>query len=173
MSDDPISDEQRQAWAQLASDLARLLSEGRTQSEITQMLVEQGWAYDTARDFVSKAHQQWQEWASTPEGQAAQAESRGIDLSERFPDLRPIRSVPSLFTVNGIGLTIYGARDRDAETDSYVKTHCFCFVFLPVFSLGAYRVIAAPGADGTSWDASDCRGWRSRGTCWSCWRSWA
>jgi len=145
MSDDPMSDEQQQAWAQLASELAQLLSEGRTQSEITQMLVEQGWAYDTARDFVSKIHQQWQQWASTPEGQAAQAEPRGIDLAERFPNLRPMRGAPSMFTVNGIGLTIYGARDRDAETGSYIKTHCLCFVFLPVFAIGAYRVIAAPG----------------------------
>ena len=32
--------------------------------------------------------------------------------------------------INGIGLTIYDARDRDVETDSDVKTHCFSFVFL-------------------------------------------
>ncbi len=144
MSDAPMSDEQQQAWAQLAADLAELFSAGRSPSEVTNMLVEQGWPFDTARDFVSDIHQQWQEWANTPEGQAALAEPRGIDLSERFPELRPVSRVPGLFTFNGIGLAIYGARDHDAETNSYVKTHCICFVFLPIFALGAYRVIRAP-----------------------------
>ncbi len=144
MSDDPMSDEQQQAWAQVAADLAQLFSAGRSPSEVTKMLVEQGWPYDTARDFVSDVHQQWQQWANTPEGQAALAEPRGIDFSERFPDLRPVSRVPGLFTFNGIGLAIYGARDHDAQTDSYVKTHCICFVFLPIFALGAYRVIQAP-----------------------------
>ncbi len=66
------------------------------------------------------------------------------DLSSRFPNLRPIRSAPSLSTVNGIGCTVYGSRDHDPETGTYVKTHWFTFFFIPVFALGAYRVANAP-----------------------------
>lgn len=66
-----------------------------------------------------------------------------VDLKERFPEMRPLRTVPSLFTLNGCGCCIYGARDHDEETGTYVKTHCFCLLFIPVISLGAYRVANA------------------------------
>jgi len=63
-----------------------------------------------------------------------------IDLKERFPDMRPIRSAPGLFTLNGVGLTMAGARDHDQDTGTYVKTHALCVLFIPVIALGAYRV---------------------------------
>ena len=66
------------------------------------------------------------------------------ELEQRFPKLRPIRSAPPLSTVNGIGCMLIGARDHDPETATYVKTHCFCVVFIPLLSLGAYRVADAP-----------------------------
>jgi hypothetical protein len=66
------------------------------------------------------------------------------DLSSRFPQMRPIRSAPSLSTINGIGCTVYGRREVDPETGTYVKTHCFTVAFVPVFALGAYRVANAP-----------------------------
>ncbi len=66
------------------------------------------------------------------------------DLSSRFPQMQPIRSAPSLSTVNGIGCVVYGRRDVDPETGTYVKTHCFTVLFVPVFTLGAYRVADAP-----------------------------
>src|SRR5205814_864617 len=62
------------------------------------------------------------------------------DLSSRFPQLQPIRSAPSLSSVSGIGCMVYGRRDPDAETGTYVKTHWFTFLFVPLFALGAYRV---------------------------------
>lgn len=68
-----------------------------------------------------------------------------IDLQERFPNLRPIESAPSLGTINGVGTMMYGARDHDRETGTYVKTHCFTFLFVPILTLGAYRVADAPG----------------------------
>ncbi len=85
------------------------------------------------------------EWESSA---AENSEEKVIDLSERFPDLRPINSTPSLYTVNGIGLGVVGARDHDQETSSYIKTHCFVFIFIPLLALRAYRVIKAPADQG-------------------------
>jgi tetratricopeptide (TPR) repeat protein len=66
-----------------------------------------------------------------------------FDLSQRFPNLRPIRKTPSLQTVNGIGCALYGRRDEDPETGTYVATHYFTVLFVPLCALGAYRVIQA------------------------------
>ncbi|HXJ74566.1 MAG TPA: hypothetical protein VNM37_17065, partial [Candidatus Dormibacteraeota bacterium] len=60
---------------------------------------------------------------------------------ERFPGIRPVKRAPALTTVNGIGLGMYGHRAEDPETGAYIKTHCFCFFFIPLFSFGAYRVV--------------------------------
>lgn len=54
--------------------------------------------------------------------------------------LKPISSAPSLRTVNGIGVTLYGETDRDAATDSYLTTYYFVFFFIPIFPLTRYRV---------------------------------
>ncbi|MGE3803314.1 MAG: hypothetical protein AB7K24_01430 [Gemmataceae bacterium] len=62
------------------------------------------------------------------------------DLSERFPNLTPISSAPTLQTMNGIGTTIYGGRDYDHETGTYVTTQFFTFLFVPIFGLASYRV---------------------------------
>jgi tetratricopeptide (TPR) repeat protein len=66
-----------------------------------------------------------------------------FNLEEKFPNLRPIKSPPSLQLINGIGTAVYGRRDYDDETGTYVKTHWFCLVFLPMLALGAYRVADA------------------------------
>ena len=66
------------------------------------------------------------------------------ELAQRFPNMRPVSSAPPLTTVNGIGCMLIGSRDHDEETRTYVKTHCFCVLFVPLFSLGAYRVANAP-----------------------------
>jgi hypothetical protein len=66
-----------------------------------------------------------------------------FDWSERFPDMRPVRSAPALVRVNGIGCGVYGSRDHDAETGTYVTTYCFSFLFIPIFALTAYRVARA------------------------------
>ncbi len=66
------------------------------------------------------------------------------DLENRFPDMRPVRKPPALSTVNGIGCCVYGGRDFDAESGTYVKTHAFCILFIPIVFLGAYRVADAP-----------------------------
>jgi hypothetical protein len=65
------------------------------------------------------------------------------NLRQKFPNLRPLKGPPSLMTMNGIGAGMYGKRDYDAETQTYVKTRCFCLIFVPLFALGAYRVADA------------------------------
>ena len=62
-------------------------------------------------------------------------------LAEKFPEMRPISAAPSLSTVNGIGMTLVGRRDYDDETRTYVKTHCFSILFIPILAAGAYRVL--------------------------------
>src|SRR5262249_24212199 len=63
---------------------------------------------------------------------------------QKFPDMRPVTRAPGLFTLNGIGTMVYGRRDHDAETDTYVATLCFCVLFIPVLALRAYRVAGGP-----------------------------
>jgi tetratricopeptide (TPR) repeat protein len=66
-------------------------------------------------------------------------------LRQRFPRMQPVKKAPSLHTINGIGVGVYGKRDFDAETGTYVKTRCLCLVFVPVLALDAWRVADAPG----------------------------
>ena len=61
-------------------------------------------------------------------------------LSRRSLFLRPLGSVPSMHTVNGIGTTIYGRVEADEEAGTYVATHWFVFLFVPVLPLGQYLV---------------------------------
>jgi hypothetical protein len=51
-----------------------------------------------------------------------------VDPSAKFPDLRPIRSDPPQYHLFGCGLYLYGDRDFDVETQSFVRTHCFCLL---------------------------------------------
>jgi hypothetical protein len=67
-----------------------------------------------------------------------------INLNERFPKMRPVKRTPTLVTINGFGASVYGRRDEDPETGAYVKTHCFCALFIPLIALGAYRVVDGP-----------------------------
>src|SRR5262249_24378604 len=66
--------------------------------------------------------------------------------SARFPDVRPITSDPQLFHLWGFGLYLYGERDFDPPTESFVRTVCFCLLYIPIFAWRAYRV--APTDDG-------------------------
>ena len=65
------------------------------------------------------------------------------NLNDRFPEMKPINSPPTLSTINGIGTTVYGQRDYDDMTQSYVVTHWIVVLFIPIFAIGAYRVITA------------------------------
>lgn len=67
------------------------------------------------------------------------------ELEQKFAAMRPIKSPPSLFTINGLGLGMYGKRAFDAATGTYIKTRCLCGLFVPIFPLDAYRVANAQG----------------------------
>src|SRR5262249_19686046 len=69
-----------------------------------------------------------------------------VDPSTKFPDLQPMRSDPPQYHLFGFGLYLYGDRDFDVETQSFVRTLCFCVLYLPLIPLRAYR--AAPALDG-------------------------
>jgi hypothetical protein len=62
------------------------------------------------------------------------------ELHKRFPDMVPIKRPPTMHTVNFCGLMLHGARDRDAETGTYVKTRAIVILMMPVCFLEAYRV---------------------------------
>jgi hypothetical protein len=69
----------------------------------------------------------------------------GINPLQKFPEMQPVSRAPSLGTLNGVGTMMIGRRDFDEETGTYVKTHCFTFLFIPLLAFGAYRVLDAPG----------------------------
>lgn len=57
-----------------------------------------------------------------------------------FKGMKPVTKAPGSVTVNGMGFKMYGKRDHDAQTDSYVATRYFVLFFLPVVPLASYRV---------------------------------
>lgn len=58
-----------------------------------------------------------------------------------YGDLTPISSAPSLYTINGIGTTMYGSTDQDIASGSYLSTYYFVFLAIPIFPICRYRVI--------------------------------
>ncbi|MEE8106380.1 MAG: hypothetical protein V3T86_12665 [Planctomycetota bacterium] len=68
-----------------------------------------------------------------------------IDLGERFPDMQPVSSPPGLGRLNGFGFGMYGKRDRDDETGTYISTLCFSALWIPLIALRSYRVADAEG----------------------------
>lgn len=67
------------------------------------------------------------------------------ELRDRFPDMDPSKRPGPLTGENGIGTALVGRRDFDPETGTFVATHVFRVLFLPLWVLGAYRVANAPG----------------------------
>jgi hypothetical protein len=59
-------------------------------------------------------------------------------------DLEPIRQAPSLRTVNGIGVTLYGSTDHRPD-GSYMATYYFVVLAIPIFPIARYRVIPTGG----------------------------
>jgi hypothetical protein len=60
-----------------------------------------------------------------------------------FKDVDGSKKSPTLYTLNGIGATFYGHRNYDKETNSYVTTHWFTILFVPIIPIAAYRVSSA------------------------------
>lgn len=82
----------------------------------------------------------------TPKNRRTQS-GAGAGPADIFGDeLSPMGSAPSLTTINGFGFKLYGKSDYDPETDSYMTTHYFVALFVPLFPLGRYRVISPDGS---------------------------
>jgi tetratricopeptide (TPR) repeat protein len=84
-------------------------------------------------------------------------------LWDKFPDMRPIQHPPAPMRICGFGTTFLGGRDSDPETGTYVTTLAATALFVPLFSLTAYRVADAPsggryflGKVSLSWFARGC-----------------
>ena len=57
-----------------------------------------------------------------------------------YEGMSRIDAAPGLRTVNGFGTMLYGNRDPDSRTGTYVATLYFCALFIPVIPLACYRV---------------------------------
>ena len=68
-----------------------------------------------------------------------------VNNAESLHGLEPIKSAPSLSTVNGIGFTLYGSSDHDRSNGSYMATYYFVFLAIPIFPISRYRVISTGG----------------------------
>jgi gas vesicle protein len=62
-----------------------------------------------------------------------------------YQGLTPIKSAPTLQTINGCGFTLYGSSDVDHESGSYMTTYYFVMIFVPIFPICRYRVISSGG----------------------------
>jgi hypothetical protein len=75
--------------------------------------------------------------------------TKNLDIVRRnvriYGDLEPIDSAPSLYTINGCGVTLYGNTDPDKESGSYMATYYFVLIFIPIFPICRYRVINSGG----------------------------
>ena len=68
----------------------------------------------------------------------------GVDLQSRFPGMKPIKGPPPLVRLNGFGTAMFGKRDLDPETGTYLKNYGLTLLFIPVLPLSSYRVADAP-----------------------------
>ena len=57
--------------------------------------------------------------------------------------LKHVKTAPSLATINGVGARMYGETDRDPEDGTYITTYYFVFLFIPIFPMARYRVLAS------------------------------
>jgi tetratricopeptide (TPR) repeat protein len=56
-------------------------------------------------------------------------------------DVKPIDHPPTLRTINTVGFRLFGRREFDPHSDSYVASYCFVVLFIPLFPIACYRVI--------------------------------
>lgn len=70
---------------------------------------------------------------------------KNIKDEEIFGNLKPIDKAPTLGSVFGLGLHVYGHTDIDVDTKSYLTTYYFTVLAIPLFPLCRYRVIPTAG----------------------------
>jgi hypothetical protein len=62
-----------------------------------------------------------------------------------YEGLKKLDCAPTMYTFNGIGTMLYGRRDYDPHSQSYIATLYLTFIFLPLFPLASYRVKSVNG----------------------------
>ncbi|MDI1450960.1 hypothetical protein [Polyangium sp. 6x1] len=126
----------------------RLLGKAAPLAQAPEMRAELEAAAEELPVFARLTHARWLQRAGQfkrADRALAQArrqvKSRGLRdaLREAENAPRPLERAPTLFTLNGIGFRLYGERDVWPD-GSYVATYFFCFVFIPVVPVAAYRV---------------------------------
>jgi len=105
-------------------------------------------AYTWADDFVKSEELQREAltWAqdtavAADVKEALERVHKPAKTQRLLAELTPVSSAPSLWTLNGFGFALYGNSDQDTETGSYVTTHYFVALFIPLFPLARYRVV--------------------------------
>lgn len=71
-----------------------------------------------------------------------------------FPNLQPIERAPAMGSWNGIGVRPYGTYNPDIKTGSFETILYFTIFFIPLLTLGRYRVInlGASGCFPIAWN---------------------
>ena len=72
-------------------------------------------------------------------------------LAHRRLFLKPLNGAPAMITFNGVGASLYGSADADANDGTYVATLFFVFVFVPVFPIASYLVRDASKGGRRAW----------------------
>jgi tetratricopeptide (TPR) repeat protein len=134
MSNDDIAPEDQAAISQVARSVMQKLAAGQTADEVIRELCAEGWQKSTAAGLVEHVSEDWRKIEAEPLAHA------GIYLQMKYPQMKPVGSAPTLQTVHGCGTGFYGSRDFDRPTGSYVKTQCFCVLFVPLIAMKSYRV---------------------------------
>lgn len=75
------------------------------------------------------------------------ARRRAIEehLANRRNFVEPIRSAPTLSTLNGVGSKLYGESERDSADGSFIATLYFVILYIPLFPIAQYLVRAEGG----------------------------
>jgi hypothetical protein len=66
-----------------------------------------------------------------------------IEIAKRNMALegsKPVATAPSMGTINGIGTKLYGRRNYDSQTATYIATLYITFFYVPVIPIASYRV---------------------------------
>ncbi len=124
----------------------RLLEDQRTLNYLAlqQEAIELAKA-NRIRDSIAKLDQALQFASTNEERRTVEQWKEQAERLIAYEAVEPIDRAPSLYTVRGIGTTLYGRRDFDSATKSYVATLYFTFFFIPIFPIAAYRVIDQGG----------------------------
>jgi hypothetical protein len=116
----------------VSDELRGEVEAARSHPEAFRTLVHGRWLIANRRERLARKL-----WVGLRKDAPAEALRRAADAELSAP--RPLEGgAPTLATLNGVGLNLFGNRDP-WEDGSYVATHCFC-VFFPVIPLRAYRV---------------------------------